>query len=96
MSATPVAICEDPEVQEGPALLAGIGAGPSLAAHRTTYGELPAPALGDLLAALDDVGLRGRGGAAFPFATKLRAAATQPGHPVVVVNLSEGEPASSK
>jgi NADH:ubiquinone oxidoreductase subunit F (NADH-binding) len=96
MSATPVAVCEDPEVQEGPALLAGIGSGPSLAAHRTTYGDLSTPALGDLLTALDDVGLRGRGGAAFPFATKLRAAASQPGHPVVVVNLSEGEPASSK
>ena len=41
VSATPVAICEDPEVQEGPALLAGIGAGPSLAAHRTAVRRPP-------------------------------------------------------
>jgi NADH:ubiquinone oxidoreductase subunit F (NADH-binding) len=91
-----VAICEDPEVHEGPALLSGIDAGPSLAAHRATYGALERWSLEDLLALLDDVGLRGRGGAAFPFATKLRAAATQSSTAVVVVNLSEGEPASSK
>lgn len=96
MSTAPIAVCEDPEVYEGPALLAGVARGPSLAAHRTAYGEPVSPGLGDLLRMLDDVGLRGRGGAAFPFATKLRAAATQPGRPVVVVNLSEGEPASSK
>jgi NADH:ubiquinone oxidoreductase subunit F (NADH-binding) len=96
VSGAPIAICEDPEVHEGPALLSGLTAGPSLAAHRTAYGELVPPALEDLLALVDDVGLRGRGGAAFPFAVKLRAAATQPGRPVVVVNLSEGEPASSK
>jgi len=96
MSGPPIAICEDPEVHEGLALLAGVAGGPSLAAHRAAYGEPSAPELGALLRLLDDVGLRGRGGAAFPFATKLRAAATQPGRPVVVVNLSEGEPASSK
>ncbi len=40
------------------------------------------------------VRLRGRGGAAFPFATKLEA--LRRGRPVLVVNMSEGEPASSK
>jgi NADH:ubiquinone oxidoreductase subunit F (NADH-binding) len=41
-------------------------------------------------------GLRGRGGAAFPTAVKLRAVAAGRGRPVVVVNGSEGEPASRK
>ncbi len=41
-------------------------------------------------------GLRGRGGAGFPFATKLTAAASARGRPVVVINAAEGEPASSK
>ena len=96
MRTAPVAICDDPEVHEGPALLSGVTGGPSLTAHRAAYGEPGAPELGDLLVRLDDVGIRGRGGAAFPFATKLRAVASRPGRPVVVVNLSEGEPASSK
>ena len=44
------------------------------------------------------VALRGRGGAAFPFATKLRRwpRARRSRRPVIVVNLSEGESASSK
>ena len=96
MSASPIAVCEDPGVHEGPALLAGLGSGPSLAAHREQYGDLPRLALDDLVDAVDDVGLRGRGGAAFPFAIKLRTAADGARRPVVVVNLSEGEPASSK
>ena len=41
-------------------------------------------------------GLRGRGGAGFPSATKLEVAAASPGTPIVVVNASEGEPASRK
>ena len=41
-----------------------------------------------------DVDLRGRGGAGFPFAIKLAAAARR--RAVVVVNASEGEPASRK
>nr|WP_246391571.1 NADH-ubiquinone oxidoreductase-F iron-sulfur binding region domain-containing protein [Nocardioides soli] len=44
--------------------------------------------------------LRGRGGAGFPFAVKLRAVAEQAGRtglaPVVVLNGEEGEPASAK
>jgi NADH:ubiquinone oxidoreductase subunit F (NADH-binding) len=82
-------------VGAGPALLEGVAAGPGLAAHRDLYGEAPRPDLHALLAAVEAVGLRGRGGAAFPFATKLRAAA-EGRRPVVVVNLSEGEPASAK
>ena len=68
--------------------------GPSLDAHFRRWGQLPAG--GPLL--IDEVeraGLRGRGGAQFPTATKLRAvAAARPS--VVVANGTEGEPASSK
>lgn len=96
MNASPVAVCEDPDVAVGPRLLAGAGDEPSLAAHRRRFGRLPDVDLEDLLHAVDSVGLRGRGGAAFPFATKLRTTSAGRGRPVVVVNLSEGEPASSK
>ena len=41
-------------------------------------------------------GLTGRGGAAFPTARKLAAVAAAVGRPVVVVNGTEGEPASAK
>ncbi len=68
--------------------------GPTLDAHFRRWGQLPAG--GPLL--IDEVeraGLRGRGGAQFPTATKLRAvAAARPS--VVVANGTEGEPASSK
>lgn len=47
-----------------------------------------------LAAAAEAADLRGRGGAGFPFATKLRTAARRGA--VVAVNLSEGEPASHK
>ena len=96
MTAAPVAVCEDPVVHEGAALLSGVAAGPSLAAHRRHYDDLPSISADDLLDAVNQVGLRGRGGAAFPFGTKLGTVAEQRGRPVVVVNLSEGEPASSK
>lgn len=81
-------------VSEGPVLLAGIADGPSLAAHRDRLGPAPAPsaeALGEMARAVD---LRGRGGAGFPFAIKLSTAARRKA--VVVVNASEGEPASHK
>jgi NADH:ubiquinone oxidoreductase subunit F (NADH-binding) len=41
-------------------------------------------------------GLLGRGGAAFPTATKMRAVAGARGRAIVVVNVAEGEPASLK
>jgi NADH:ubiquinone oxidoreductase subunit F (NADH-binding) len=82
-------------VQDGPALLAGLAEGPDLTAHRRRYGALPRVDLDDLLGALARLRVRGRGGAGFPFETKLRTAAAGR-RPVLVVNLSEGEPASAK
>ena len=92
---SPVPIPTDLQIHPGPALLSGIEDGPSLAAHRAQYGELPDITLAALLAATERLRVRGRGGAAFPFTVKLRAAA-EGKRPVVVVNLSEGEPASAK
>lgn len=83
-------------VERGPGVLAAIDAGPSLAAHRSWHGEPRRLDLTGLLADLERVQLRGRGGAGFPFARKLATAARSSGRPFVVVNLSEGEPASAK
>ena len=87
------------EVHPGPALLHGLGHGPSLGAHRARYGDLPEVDALVLRALTHEADVRGRGGAAFPFATKLdgvRKHSSPFNRPVVVVNLSEGEPASSK
>jgi NADH:ubiquinone oxidoreductase subunit F (NADH-binding)/ferredoxin len=71
-----------------------------LATHRAEFGPLPALTATNLIAIADQVDLRGRGGAAFPVARKLRAvqAATRGGkrRAVVVVNAAEGEPGSAK
>ncbi|MEY9871377.1 NADH:ubiquinone oxidoreductase subunit F (NADH-binding)/ferredoxin [Streptacidiphilus sp. MAP12-33] len=71
-----------------------------LAAHARTHGPLPRAAQDSLLALAERVDLRGRGGAAFPFARKAQAAlaaAQRSGRaPVLVVNGTEGEPPSVK
>jgi NADH:ubiquinone oxidoreductase subunit F (NADH-binding) len=72
-------------------LLAG---GPTLAEHLAAHGPLPNPGRA-LIDAVGSAGLRGRGGAGFPAATKL-AAVTEGRRPVVVVNGTEGEPMSAK
>lgn len=69
---------------------------PDLLSHRSTHGSLPALSLDELLRVVDSADLRGRGGAGFPFARKLRTVAGQRRGRHVVVNLSEGEPASLK
>ena len=63
--------------------------------HVARFGPRP---LGtrDLIDQVEAAGLRGRGGAGFPTATKLRAVAARSGGPVVVANGTEGEPASAK
>ena len=64
-------------------------------AHLALYGALE-PADRGLIDELGASGLRGRGGGAFPTGDKLAAVAAQRGRPVVVVNATEGEPASKK
>jgi NADH:ubiquinone oxidoreductase subunit F (NADH-binding) len=66
----------------------------TLAEHHNTFGPLVRRR--DLIALIARAGLRGRGGAAFPTATKLEAVAAQRRKPVVVVNAAEGEPLSKK
>src|SRR6202042_409945 len=71
-----------------------------LAAHAEIFGPLPRMSAVQLIGAAARVDLRGQGGAAFPFARKLKAvidAARKTGQPtVVVVNATEGEPGSFK
>ncbi len=78
-----------------PRLLDGVGPSPiSYERHRHVHGELPpSPTLRD---ELERSGLRGRGGASFPLATKVEAVCWARGKPVLVVNACEGEPMSAK
>ena len=84
-----------------PRLLAGVGDRPmsALASHLDLHGALPdlrrwAPE--QIIGLLEQTGLRGRGGASFPVATKMRAVAARRRPKVVVANGCEGEPASKK
>lgn len=82
-------------------LLAGMGSDGShleLAEHLDRFGRLDARGFSEqrLLSLVDESGLRGRGGAGFPTATKVRAVAAGRSRPVVVGNGAEGEPASQK
>ncbi len=93
-----------PLTREGPAglprLLAGldgVGATMTLAEHHAVHGPLPRMRSTELIAAVERAGLRGRGGADFPTAVKLRAVAgRRRGPAALVVNGSETEPASGK
>ena len=71
-----------------------------LTAHRAEFGDLPMLTAADLLRITSQVDLRGRGGAAFPVARKMRAVLTSMAggkrRAVVVVNATEGEPGSAK
>jgi NADH:ubiquinone oxidoreductase subunit F (NADH-binding) len=79
-----------------PRLLAGLDRYSTIdhAAHLAVHGPLPYADRPRLTALLEDVALTGRGGAGFPFATKLRA--MPHGRGTVTVNGSESEPASFK
>jgi NADH:ubiquinone oxidoreductase subunit F (NADH-binding) len=87
-----------------PRLIAGIAPdGPArLDQHLATHGPLPRLARSrsglshDLIDELEHAGLRGRGGAAFPTAAKLRAVMWAGDRTVVVANGCEGEPTSLK
>ncbi|SFC45844.1 NADH-quinone oxidoreductase subunit NuoF family protein [Streptomyces aidingensis] len=87
----------------GPArLLAGVEGGGRLdrVGHLTVHGTPPRLNLAELIALAENIDLRGRGGAGFPFARKLRAvagaAARRRAPAAVVVNGTEGEPACLK
>lgn len=72
-----------------------------LGLHLYRWGEVPwrggrRSAAGSLVALVQQAGLRGRGGAGFPTGSKMAAVAAEGGRPVVVVNGTEGEPASTK
>ena len=81
-----------------PRLLAGLepGAAMSLATHTRTHGPLPDVPSRQLIEEVEHSGLRGRGGADFPTARKLRAVAERRRVGPVIVNGSETEPASAK
>lgn len=87
-----------------PRLLEGVPAqgGMDLQTHIDTHGPPPATRRRDrrgadaLIDRVEQAGLGGRGGAAFPMAKKMRTVAAGKGKPIVVVNATEGEPASLK
>lgn len=67
--------------------------------HLTRHGTMPSMPVGELIALAENTELRGRGGAGFPFARKLKAVAdshARTGASAVVVNGSEGEPSCLK
>ena len=65
--------------------------------HLHLHGPLPTPLdRASLLDAVEQSALRGRGGAGFPTAAKLRAVAGGRGQKIVVANGVEGEPPSGK
>jgi NADH:ubiquinone oxidoreductase subunit F (NADH-binding) len=81
-----------------PRLLAGLepGTAMSLATHTRIHGPLPNVPPHQLIEEVERSGLRGRGGADFPTARKLRAVAERRRVGAVIVNGSETEPASAK
>jgi NADH:ubiquinone oxidoreductase subunit F (NADH-binding) len=68
--------------------------GPSLAEHRAQFGALPDSAGTNLVAALHESNLTGRGGAGFPTGRKIASVSGR--KPVVIGNGAEGEPLSYK
>ncbi|WP_431773984.1 NADH-ubiquinone oxidoreductase-F iron-sulfur binding region domain-containing protein [Streptomyces cucumeris] len=70
--------------------------GEDLVRYRAHGGYAPAPAPDQLLDRIAIAQLRGRGGAGFPAAVKLRTLRDAPGDTVVVANGEEGEPGSVK
>lgn len=90
-----------------PRLLAGLGTGAGWTrrlervGHLTVHGSMPELRLEEVVALAENTDLRGRGGAGFPFARKLKAVIEsaqrrQQGRAAVVVNGSEGEPSCLK
>lgn len=88
----------DVSVLDGPLLLRGAGpnSDPGLRSHRRLWGEPARLTVAQLLDLSWQIGLTGRGGAEFPFARKLQTAVDSGRRRELVVNCSEGEPASAK
>ena len=92
---------EAPGAAALPRLLRGVSfrGAAQLARHLELHGplpsasELPAAAVLELA---DDAALRGRGGAGFPAAVKMRAVRASRGRSIVVANGCESEPMSAK
>jgi NADH:ubiquinone oxidoreductase subunit F (NADH-binding) len=82
-----------PRLLEG---MAPAGQTVTLADHRAVHGPLPSLPAAELIELVTRSGLRGRGGADFPTALKLRTLAERRGVDTVIVNGSETEPASAK
>ena len=68
--------------------------------HLSVHGPMPPLSVRELVGLAERIGLRGRGGAGFPFGKKVRAvvesADERGSDTIVVVNATEGEPASWK
>jgi hypothetical protein len=84
-----------------PRLLSSLAYGEPLGLdrHLEAHGPLPGTRQldgGEIVDLVERAGLRGRGGAAFPTATKLRAVRAARGRPIVVANGCESEPISAK
>ncbi|MGK5728109.1 NADH-ubiquinone oxidoreductase-F iron-sulfur binding region domain-containing protein [Streptomyces sp. URMC 124] len=85
-----------------PRLLAGLDRAARLdrSAHLSVHGSLPRHTEAQLTALAEEVALRGRGGAGFPFTQKLQAVARMARRrgacPAVVVNGCEGDPSCRK
>src|SRR5699024_7967333 len=80
----------------GARLMAGVTEREDLARYLISGGYMPVEDIERFAEAIDEAGLRGRGGAAFPTGHKIRAVRAGRDVPVVVANGEEGEPASVK
>ena len=71
-----------------------------LTTHQEIFGPMRRVTARQLIEMVESVDLRGRGGAAFPFARKVRAvvdnAAARKCKPMILINGTEGEPGSAK
>lgn len=80
----------------GVRLLGDVTGRETLQSYRAAGGYQPVDEVERLRAVIDQAGLRGRGGAAFPLGRKLASVRASGVPPVVAANGEEGEPASVK
>lgn len=92
----PAGYAHDISVLHGPRLLSAIEGGPGLAAHRRVWREPQRLTSRQLLALVEHSGIRGRGGAGFPFGRKVATSVASGRRRELVVNAAEGEPGSAK